>query len=488
MRLRKVKTGSGSIAVQVIEYENRKTKILKHIGSAKTETEVLKLEKLGVAWIQEAAQQVPLFKEKTVDENQIFKDQYIFKRVQLTFSYEIFRNLLTKFNFVLHLPKMVQSLIIAQILENGSKRHLVRFLEEQMSVVLNLTRVYEWFTKYNETLKTSILKEAMEMAKNEFKFDFTFVFYDVTTLYFESFKEYDFQKPGFSKDNKSNQPQIVIGLVVTEKGFPIHYEIFAGNKTETKTFLPVVKAFKEKHNIQTLTVVADAAMFSNMNFEELKKENINYIVGARLASQSKVTYEQIKQAKLSSSKATIRIDELIVEYSEKRYKKDKRELDKQIERAKKYDQTKTSKLTKMKYLKNDKVTHSLNQELIDKNTLLLGLKGYTTDLKLTDSEIIARYRELVKIEHCFRMSKSDLEVRPIFHHKKDSIQNHILCCFVALCLSVYLEIKVKLSIKEIVHQLRAISSIVLESRATGATIIDQIELNKTVKEILDLSH
>lgn len=488
MKLRQVKTGSGSIAVQVIEYVNRKTKILKHIGSAKSEADIGKLEKLGVAWIQEVQQQIPLFKEKLVDENQIFKDQYIFKKVQLTFSYEIFQNLLNKFNFALHLPKIVQSLIIGQILENGSKRHLVRFLEEQMGMKLNLTRVYEWFTKYEENLKTSILKEALEVAKKEFKFDFSFVFYDVTTLYFESFKEYEFQKPGFSKDNKANQPQIIIGLVVTPEGFPIHYDVFAGNTWEGKTFMQVVKDFKSKYDIPKLTVVADAAMFSKLNFEELKKEKINYIVGARLANQSKLILDQIEKNLKKENGATFKLEELIVEFSQKRFNKDRHEMLKQIDRAKKYAGTETTKLKKLKYLKNTESVFSVDQNLVEKNTKLLGIKGYATDLKLPDKEIIDHYHNLFKIEHAFRISKSDLETRPIFHHKEDSIKNHILCCFVALCLSVYLELKIKLSIKEIVHQLRAVSSIVLESRITGKVIIDRVELNETVKEILEVSH
>ena len=488
MQIRKTKTGSGKIAVQVVEYVNRKTKILKHIGSGEFENEIQKLKELGVAWIQQEEKQVPLFKEKTIDEHQIFRDQYIFKKVRLTFSYEILANLLKKFNFVFHLPKIVQSLVIAQILENGSKRHLVRFLEEQMDIVLNLTRVYEWFTKYDENLKTSILKEALEVAKKEFKFEFSFVLYDVTTLYFESFKEYEFQKPGFSKDNKANQPQIVIGLVVTAEGFPIHYDVFSGNTWEGHTFLKIVKDFKTKHDISTLTVVADAAMFSKLNFEELKKEKINYIVGARLANQKQNILDQIETNLKKEDGATFKLGELVIEYSQKRFNKDKHEMSKQIARAEKYTGTETTKLKKMKYLKNTESTFSVDQDLVTKNSKLLGIKGYATDLNLTNKEIIDHYHNLYKIEHAFRISKSDLEVRPIFHHKEDSIKNHILCCFAALCLSVYLELKTELSIKEIVHKLRSVSSIVLESRVTGSTITDQVELNDILKKILEVSY
>lgn len=488
MKIRKVKTASNSTAIQVIDYTDRKRRILKHIGSGKTEEEISTLESQGLIWIQETQQQSSLFKEKLVDEDKLFNNQYTFTGVRLTFAYEVLENLLKKLDFSQHLPLMIQSLIIAQILENDSKRHMVRFLEESMGIVINLTRVYEWFPKYDEKLKDVLLKEAIEVAKKEFNFSFTFVFYDVTTLYFESFKEYTFQKPGFSKDNKANQPQIVIGLVVTPEGFPIHYDVFPGNTFEGNTFLKIVKDFKTKHNIQQLTVVADAAMFSKLNFEELKKEKINYIVGARLANQKQAVLDQIDKDLKKEDLQTTKIGELIVEYSQGRFNKDKRELDKQVMRAKAQSGTETTKLKKMKYLQNTTSTYSVDEDLIIKNTKLLGVKGYTTDLTLSNKEIIDHYHNLFKIEHAFRVSKSDLEVRPIYHHKEESIKNHILVCFVALCLSVYLEIKTKMSIKEIVHQLRSIATIHLVSNVTGSKVQTRSELSATIKEIERVSH
>lgn len=488
MKIRKVKTASDSIAVQVIDYTNRKRRILKHIGSAKEDADIVKLESQAIAWIQETQQQASLFKDKLVDENKIFSDQYTFTGVRLTFAYEILENLLKKLGFEAHLNTIIQSLIIAQILENGSKRHLVRFLEESVGIVINLTRVYEWFPKYDEKLKDNILKEAIEIAKKEFNFTFTFVFYDVTTLYFESFKDYTFQKPGFSKDNKANQPQIVIGLVVTPEGFPIHYDVFPGNTFEGNTFLKIVKDFKTKHDIQQLTVVADAAMFSKLNFDELKKEKINYIVGARLANQKQAVLDKIDTDLKKEDLQTTKIGELIVEYSQSRFNKDKRELDKHVTRAKAQAGTETTKLKKLKYLQNTTSTYSVDEELIVKNTKLLGVKGYTTDLTLSDKEIIDHYHNLFKIEHAFRVSKSDLEVRPIYHHKEESIKNHILICFVALCVSVYLELKAKMSTKEIVHQLRSIATIHLVSNVTGSQVQTRSELSTTLKEIERLSH
>lgn len=486
LKIRTTKTSNGNTSVQIVHYADRRVNIVKHIGTATHENEIGILKQQALVWIRK--EQKPLFEEKLIDENKIFNDQYTLKKVQLSFAYEVLNNLLKKFNFNLHTNYLIQNLVIAQILENGSKRHLIRFLEEQMSAHLNLTRVYEWFTQPREDLKDLILKETINIAKKEFDFDFSFVLYDVTTLYFESFKEYDFQKPGFSKDNKHNQPQIVIGLVVTKEGFPVHYEVFPGNTFEGHTFLSIVKDFKLKHDIKKLTVVADAAMFSKLNFEELKKEKINYIVGARLASQKQSILDQIETNLKKEDKATFKLHELIVEYSQKRFNKDKRELEKQVMKARAQSGKETTKIKKLKYLKNTESTFLVDEDLIIKNTKLLGVKGYVTDLDLPNTEIINYYHNLFKIEHAFRISKSDLEVRPIFHHKEESIKNHILLCFMALCISIYLELKNYMSIKEIVHQLKSVVEIHLESKITGNIIKTRSELSTTARGILAMSY
>ena len=234
---------------------------------------------------------------------------------------------------------------------------------------------------------------------------------------------------GFSKDHKHHQPQIVIGLIVTREGFPISYQIFKGNTFEGNTFLPCLLAFKNKHQIKSLTVVADSAMLSKQNLETLIASGLNYIISSRLANLKESLINQIDLEITRVNGRMIRLDNLIVDYRSQRYLKDRAEMDKQLNRAKLKLNTKTEKITNIKYLKNDKAVQYLNQELIDKNTKLLGLKGYVTNLKDSNKEIVDYYHNLVKIEHAFRIAKSDLEARPIYHHKEESIKNHIFICF-----------------------------------------------------------
>lgn len=484
-RIRTTRTGSGKTAVQVINYLERKVNVLKHVGSGDNAEEIRILKEQAANWIKQELNRTSLFQG---NRDSFFKN-YQYEGFTYRFAYEFLEKMYLKFNFDKHLDWQVKDLIISKILEPGSTKHCIDFLKEFLDIKHSETRIYNWFKVFNESLKDNLEKEVIEIAKKEFNFDFSFVLYDVTTLYFESFKNDEFKRPGFSKDHKHNQPQIVIGLVVTKEGFPVHYEVFKGNTFEGNTFLPIILDFKKKYNIISLTVVADSAMLSKQNIELLKLNKLNYIISARLLSLNNLMLDSIYKNGPKNNKETIRIDDLVLEFSSTRFRKDKREMEKQIEKAKQYENTKTSKVSKLKFLKNDKVNYFVNQELVDKNSKLLGIKGYFTNLKnLTDREIVDYYHNLFKIEHAFRIAKSDLEARPIYHHKENSIKNHILLCFVALSISVFLELKTGLSIRHIVKVLKTVTDAKIQNKTTKEILINRKLLNKEAEQLIKMSY
>ena len=187
-------------------------------------------------------------------------------------------------------------------------------------------------------LKEEVEEKVVAFAQEHYAFNFDILFYDVTTLYFETFEEDGLRKNGFSKDNKSQQPQILIALMVTKEGFPIAYEVFPGNTFEGHTFIPVIKGFIQRNGVKEFTVVADAAMISTENVGQLVENNINYIVGARLggipaelleAIDKKISREEGKSIRIKTDKGY-----LICSYSAVRYRKDLYEMNRQIEKAK----------------------------------------------------------------------------------------------------------------------------------------------------------
>jgi transposase len=342
-----------------------------------------------------------------------------------------------------------------RIVEPSSKLHSIALLKEYFGKQYGKTVMYEKLAKM-KLLREEAERYAVLYARKYLSFDFSLVFYDVTTLYFESFKEDEehFKKSGFSKDNKSNQPQIVIGLIVTKEGFPVSYDIFEGNTFEGKTFIPTICKFRDTYQVKNLTVVADAAMISLPNVESLIAKNLSYIVGARVANLKKDQIREISTQLNQTDKASMRIETerglLLCDFSLKRYQKDKRETEKQIAKAKKLLLEKNV-LKRTKFIKNIKETEqTLNTELVEKTKMLLGIKGYYTNLTDTDnSTIISHYHNLWHVEKAFRIAKSDLEARPIFHHKKESIEVHILIVFISLCIAKSIELLTNSSIKKV---------------------------------------
>jgi hypothetical protein len=235
-KIREVKLKSGKVAVQVYTIVNRRRNILKHLGSSGDEEEIKNLKEQAINWIQEEMNRNGLFQDS---QDSFFKN-YKYLGFSYNFAYDFLNNIFNDFNFHNHTNKIFKDLCIAQILEPSSKRQNLLFLERFFGIRHNLNNLYEHLSIYDPKLKDNLEKEVLLVAQKHFQFDFSFVLYDVTTLYFESFKNDEFKRPGFSKDSKSNQPQIVIGLIVTKEGFPVHYEVFNGNTFEGNTFIPIV--------------------------------------------------------------------------------------------------------------------------------------------------------------------------------------------------------------------------------------------------------
>jgi transposase len=340
------------------------------------------------------------------------------------------------------------------------------------------------------SLKDEVLEKVNDFAQKEYGFDYSLIFYDVTTLYFETFEGDDLRKTGFSKDSKSQQPQILVGLMVSKEGFPLAFDIFPGNTFEGHTILPVVRAFILKNNVKRFTVVADAAMISADNIKELKAEGIHYIVGARLGNLPQSIFEEINAKIMREDGKTIRIKTdkgyLICSFSNARYRKDKYEMDKQILKAQTIIKS-PSKNTKAKFVKAHNEKLKINEDLIQKTTKLLGIKGYYTDMSEQDistSKVIERYHELYKVEQAFRVAKSDLETRPIFHFKEDPIKLHLLICFLALVISKHIEIKTGLSIKRFNTEVKKVADAKMVNKLTQKEVIVGGKLSETATELL----
>lgn len=488
LKVREVKTGSGKTAIQVYYLQNRKRVIVKHLGSAMTNEEVDILKQQAEHFIKDYSSQISLF-PSIKSGAYFYLEQYECVGFYYHFFYDIIQRLIAQIGIESFTSNLFKDLVTVRILEPASKLRSIELIETYFGIQHRRQSYYKEAKNWI-SLKKQVLEKVTEFAQKEYSFDYSILFYDVTTLYFETFEDDDLRKTGFSKDSKSQQPQILVGLIVSKDGFPLAFDIFPGNTFEGHTILPIVKAFIQKNNVNQFTVVADAAMISAGNIKELKADGIHYIVGARLGNLPQTIFNKLDSKIKRVDGKTIRLKTdkgyLICSFSIKRYRKDKYEMEKQIIKAQAIVKS-PSKNTKAKFVKTQNEELKINEELIKKSTKLLGLKGYYTDLdekELSTKKVIEKYHELYKVEQAFRIAKSDLETRPIFHFKEDPIKLHLLICFLALVISKHIELKTGISIRRFITESKKITDAKMFNKLTQKNIIIKGRITKTVDELL----
>jgi transposase len=323
------------------------------------------------------------------------------------------------------------------------------------------------------------------------------VMYDVTTLHFETGDEDTLRKVGMSKEHRAG-PQVQAGLLVDPRGFPLEVHLFEGNTAETTTLLPVLRAFQERHGVTGMVVVADAGMLSASNLNAIEDAGFSFIVGSRITKAPYDLAEHfarhgdyftdgqiLESSRAMGSGKQQRERRVACQWSFKRSKRDDKAINAQIARAEKVAAGKAP-LARTRFLKITGATKELDQATIDRARQLAGLKGYVTNLDPTAMDgaaVIAAYHELWQVEASFRMTKSDLRARPVFHHEREAIEAHLTVVSAALAVSRYLQQRAGVSIKKLVQTLRTARSATIEINGQRLTL--DPELTTTASAILD---
>ena len=380
-----------------------------------------------------------------------------------------------------------KNIVLARIANPISKMATVDILEEDFGVTLDLDRVYRMMDSLDDDAIDRLKKITYQNSLNLFGSKIDVIFYDATTIYFESFTEDELKKNGFSKDHKHNQPQVLLALMVTTDGLPVDYEIFPGDVYEGHTLVPALTKIRKKYDIDRVVFVAGSAMLSENNIkmlESLEEHKFSYIVGARLKNMSANLKEKIldgknyKKIKAGYSIAQIPNGDrkVIVSYSESRARKDASDRKKAIAKLiKKLDRSKSPKSHLSnhgyrKYLKVEgKSKLSLDEEKIAYDAKWDGLHGVVTNSDLSPVDVLSKYNDLWNVEAAFRVTKHDLKVRPVYHWKPRRIAAHIGICFTAYALVKHLEYRVrlqykKLSIEKIRYTLMKVQTSILFDR------------------------
>jgi hypothetical protein len=315
----------------------------------------------------------------------------------------------------------------------------------------------------------------------------TLLLHDVTTLYFETDTGDGFREPGFSKERRL-EPQVIVGLLTDAAGFPLMVHAFEGNRAETTTVVPVLTAFLREHDLSGVTVVADAGMVSEANKRAIEAAGLSFILGARLPD---VPYpvaewrkahpdEQIPDGQVfvqpwPAGPADKRRDHTFVyQYRTDRARRTLRGIYQQVAKAENAVAGKTA-VKRNRYVRLTGATKSVNRALEAKNRALAGIKGYVTNLPNPDpDQVIGAYSRLLNIEKSFRMSKSDLAARPIYHHTRESIEAHLTIVFAALAVSRWIENTTGWSVKKFVTTTRRHRTITIQAGDHTITAADPI--------------
>jgi len=490
MFLRKKKNKSGSTSVQIISKSGGKYKVVKTIGSAKTEQEIQKLWYLGKQELERLSMQPKLFVSETDTIVDSIFETLSNASIKVVGPELIFGRIYDKIGFNKIDEELFRHLVISRLAFPLSKLKTVDYLYRYKGISLSASSVYRFLDKLNNKLKDKVERISFEHTRKILKGKINVVFYDMTTLYFEESDEDDLRRTGFSKDGKHSNPQIFLGLLVGLGGYAIGYDIFEGNTYEGHTLIPFLEKISKKFNLEKPIVIADSGLLSKDNIKALEETGYQYILGARIKNEPKEIKKEILKRKLENGKfRSIKKDEktrIIISYSEKRAQKDAHNRERGLKRLEK--RISSGRLTKSninnrgynKYLKlKGEVSVEIDYEKYKKDSEWDGLKGYITNSKLSNKKIAENYGNLWHIEKAFRMSKTDLRIRPIYHHLKSRIEAHICISFTAY--TVYKELerilykeKSNLSLekaKELTHNMYEITYTLPESKHTKSKLL-----------------
>lgn len=458
MFIRQKPNKSGSISIQIIDKSSGQYRVIKTVGRSSDPVKIKELLLEAQKQKDKLLGQIALNFEAT-KENEL-RDLFFsgLNDMKLMGPDLLLGRLFDEIGFNQIKDELFRELVIARLSYPVSKLKTTDYLYKYKGESIDVERIYRYLDKLYNKQKEKIQQISYQHTCQILKSKISVVFYDVTTLYFETDMQDDFRKTGFSKDGKHQHPQILLGLLVSMNGYPLAYDIFEGNKFEGHTLLPVVNTFKDKYEIDSLVIVADAGLLSTQNIADLQNQQYEYILGGRIKNEKQNIKRQILNLNLNNGESAELQKpggtRLIISYSEARAKKDNSNRQRGLSRLE--NQIKKGKLTKRSinnrgynkflHLKGD-ITISIDYDKLVEDAKWDGLKGYVTNTKLNKEEVLEQYGNLWKIEKAFRIAKSDLKIRPIYHRLRHRIEAHICIAFCAY--KVYKELERQLIEKKL---------------------------------------
>ena len=460
MFIRKKKNPSGIISVQVIDKSRSKYRVVKTIGSSSDNCIIEELCIQAEDWISGHVGGQDLFKQSSKEQEEVHIVQNLLSNIDnilINGTQLILDKVFRSIGFDQINDDILRHLVVARLSQPMSKSGTVEYLKSYFDEDIELHKIYRYLDKLYNTQQEKIQQISVTHTQKILGGSIGLMFYDVTTLYFETEDSDELREKGFSKDGKHSQPQVVLGLLVSKDGYPLSYSLFNGAQFEGRTMIPLIDDFVKRFNLTDFVVVADSGLMNKSNVALLESGEYKYIIGARIKSEP----EQVKQWIFSLEKEDNEFNELkkgnsrlIIGYSTKRARKDKYNREQGVRRLQNaYSSGSITKenINKRGYNKfldiSNNIKVEINNQKVRDDEKWDGLKGYITNTSLSAKEVYEQYHGLWVVEKAFRVTKGTIELRPMFHFNPRRIEAHVCVCFVAF--KVYKELDRILKLKGI---------------------------------------
>lgn len=461
MFVRKKKNRSGSTSVVVVDKSRGKFVEVKNFGTSSSEQEINVLVSQAHDWINTYGGQLQ-FDFTNHRETELEETERVINNMEsilINGTQLLLDRVYDSIGFNRIPDSVLRHLVIARVSQPASKMATVGYLKSYYDEDINLNKIYRYMDKLYSTQMEKVTEISVRHTRKILGGSLGLMFYDVTTLYFETSCTDVLREPGFSKDGKTAESQVVLGLLVSEGGYPLSYSLYNGSQYEGYTMIPMIDDFKRRFSLgEDFVVVADSGLMNSKNIGLLEAAGYKYIIGARIKSESPDIKKWILSLTLDDGQCGeypkgkgVR---LIVSYSDRRAKKDAYNRSRGVARLRKAYQS--GKLTKAqvnhrgynKFLDISKdIAVKIDDAKIEEDAKWDGLKGYITNTDLEVSKVIDQYHGLWVVERAFRVSKGTLDMRPIFHFTERRIEAHVCICFVAY--KVYKELERIIVLKDI---------------------------------------
>lgn len=488
--VRTVRTASGATAVQIMHGSRRGARTIEHVGSAHDELELEALKAAARQRLASGQAQLDLGLDPAATAAAAAGSSGPLEIVASRMGH-LWDGLSSAYDALGFAraasgDEVFRQLVLARIIEPTSKADSLRVLAE---VGVNAVS----YPTLNRRLRDYSVEEfrrklAAACAAHARLGPASLVLYDVSTLYFETDAGDGFREPGFSKERRL-EPQITIGLLTDAAGFPLMVEAFEGNTAETTTMLPTITAFMAAHHLADVTVVADAGMISEANKRAIEAAGLSFILGAKIPDIPYVVTEWrrehpdgeqppdgliLTQPRPAGPRDRRRDEVIYYQYRADRARRTLRGIDEQVTKAERAVAGKVP-VKRNRFIKLVGADKSVNRTLEAKARALAGWKGYLTNLPDTSAGfVIDAYHQLFQIEASFRMSKHDLAARPIYHHKRESIDAHLTIVFAALAVGRLVEDRTGWSIRRFVRTTRRYRTVQIRAGSQLLTAEDPL--------------